>query len=217
MIALDGVTKKYRTEGRPKVVLDNVDMIFETGHSYALLGVNGAGKSTTLRVISGMELPNSGRVRRSSRVSWPIGLASGFHPLMSGFDNVRFAARVYGEDMRRVVNFVQEFAEIGDYIHEPVKTYSSGMMARLAFGLSMAISFDVYLVDEVTAVGDARFQKRCAEAFEARKRTSDMIVVSHSMDTVAQYCDRGALLVDGRLFSYNSVNEAVSAYMRLNR
>jgi len=217
MIALEGVTKFYRTDGRPKVILDHVDAIFEDGHSYALLGVNGAGKSTTLRVIAGVELPNAGRVRRSVRVSWPMGFANGFHPMMTGRENIHFVARVYGEPVRRVSGFVAEFAEIGDYLDEPVRTYSSGMMARLAFGLSMAISFDCYLVDEITAVGDIRFQKRCAEAFDERRATADMIVVSHSMETVTRYCDRGAVLVDGRLILYSDVQDAVSAYLRLNR
>jgi capsular polysaccharide transport system ATP-binding protein len=130
---------------------------------------------------------------------------------------VHFVARVYGEDPRRVSRFVAEFAEIGDYMDEPVRSYSSGMMARLAFGLSMAIAFDVYLVDEITAVGDARFQKRCAEAFDARRSEADLIVVSHSMETIARYCDRGAVLVDGRLVMYPTAREAVAAYMRMNR
>ncbi len=91
------------------------------------------------------------------------------------------------------------------------------MMARLAFGLSMAIEFDVYLVDEITAVGDARFQDRCAAAFDARRANADLIMVSHSMSTIARYCDRGALLVDGRLIMYPTADEAAAAYMRLNR
>lgn len=217
MIALDNVYKFYRTKGAPKVVLDHVDATFEEGCSYALLGVNGAGKSTTLRLISGVELPNKGAVRRTTRVSWPLGFANGFHPMMTGRENVHFVARVYGEDPLRAARFVAEFAEIGDYMDYPFRTYSSGMQARLAFGLSMAISFDVYLIDEITAVGDARFQARCAEAFDSRRATADLIVVSHSMETVSRYCERGALLVDGRLIMYPTVGEAVRAYMRLNR
>lgn len=217
MIALENVHKFYRTRGAPKVVLDHVDAVFEAGVSYGLLGVNGAGKSTTLRVISGVELPNSGRVRRDVRISWPLGFANGFHAMMTGRENVHFVARVYGEDPLKVARFVAAFAEIGDYMDHPFRTYSSGMMARLAFGLSMAIDFDVYLIDEITAVGDARFQSRCAEAFDARRMGADLIVVSHSMETIARYCDRGALLVDGRLIMYPTVHEATRAYMRMNR
>lgn len=217
MIALDNVYKFYRTRGAPKVVLDHVDAVFEDGSSYGLLGVNGAGKSTTLRVIAGVELANGGRVRRTARVSWPLGFANGFHAMMTGRENVHFVARVYGEDPVRVARFVAEFAEIGDYMDHPFRTYSSGMMARLAFGLSMAIDFDVYLIDEITAVGDARFQTRCAQAFDARRQGADLIVVSHSMETIARYCDRGALLVDGRLIMYPTADEAIRAYMRMNR
>jgi capsular polysaccharide transport system ATP-binding protein len=217
MIALEGVSKSYRTDGATRVVLDDVDAVFEAGHSYALLGVNGAGKSTTLRVISGIELPNAGRVRRSVRVSWPLGFAAGFHPDMTGRENVHFVARVYGEDPRAIARFVEEFAELGDYMANPVRTYSSGMMARLAFGLSMAIEFDCYLIDEITAVGDARFQARCSAAFEARRREADLIVVSHSMETVARYCDRGAILVEGRLAVFPTVDRAIGAYLRMNR
>lgn len=217
MIQLDNVFKFYRTEGHTKIVLDHISATFESGRSYALLGVNGAGKSTTMRLIAGTELPNSGRIRRSVRVSWPLGFSGGFHAAMSGKENVKFVARAYGENVQRVLDFVEDFAEIGDYIDVPVKTYSSGMMARLAFGLSMAIDFECYLVDEITAVGDARFQARCQAAFEKRRANADLIVVSHSMETVKAYCDHGAVLVDGQLLMFTSVDKAIEAYNRLNR
>ena len=217
MIQLDRVFKYYRTEGHTKIVLDHVSTVFESGRSYGLLGVNGAGKSTTLRLISGVELPNSGRVRRSVRVSWPLGLASGFHYLMTGRENVKFVARAYGEDPRKVLAFVEDFSELGDYVDAPVRTYSSGMMARLAFGLSMAIEFDCYLVDEITAVGDMRFQARCRAAFDHRRATADLIVVSHDMGTIKNYCDMGAVLVDGQMMMFSSVDQAIETYNRLNR
>ena len=217
MIQLSNVLKFYKTEDHLKIVLDHVSATFESGNSYGLLGVNGAGKSTTLRVIAGTELPNSGRVRRSVRVSWPLGFAGGFHPLMSGRENVHFTARVYGEDPRKICRFVEEFAEIGDYMDRPVRTYSSGMSARLAFGLSMAIEFDCYLIDEVTAVGDGRFAARCEEVFNRRRETTDLIVVSHAIGTVKTYCNKGAVLVDGRLVMYEDVDQAIEMYNRLNR
>src|ERR1700757_3538394 len=154
MIQLDRIFKFYRTEGHVKIVLDHVSTVFQSGRSYGLLGVNGAGKSTTLRMIAGTELPNSGKIRRSVRVSWPLGFNGGFHPLMTGRENVKFVARIYGADLRKTLDFVEDFSEIGDYMDVPVKTYSSGMMARLSFGLSMAIDFECYLVDEITSVGD---------------------------------------------------------------
>ncbi len=217
MIELSDVYKFYKTDGRRKVILDHVSTKFESGHSYGIMGVNGAGKSTTMRLLSGTELPNSGRIKRSVRVSWPLGFAGAFHPLMNGRNNVTFAARAYGQNVRRVLDFVEDFSELGDYLDAPVKTYSSGMMARLAFGLSMAIEFDCYLIDEITAVGDARFQARCEQVFSERRKTADLIVISHSMGTIKTFCSRGAVLVDGKLMMFSDVDQAIDMYNRLNR
>jgi len=217
MIKLDRVFKFYRSAGIVKIVLDHVSVLFETGHSYGLMGVNGAGKSTTMRLVAGTELPNSGRVRRTTRVSWPLGFAGGFHNAMTGRENVKFVARIYGADIRKTLDFVEDFSEIGDYIDAPVKTYSSGMMARLSFGLSMAIDFECYLVDEVTAVGDARFAARCLEVFTERRKRSDIIMVSHSMQTIKDYCDRGGVIVDGQIMMFADVDQAIESYNRLNR
>lgn len=217
MIQLSNVFKYYKTEQHTKIILDHVSAVFETGWSYGLLGVNGAGKSTSLRLIAGIELPNEGKIRRSTRISWPLGFATALHPYMTGRENVKFVARAYGEDVRKALRFVEDFAEIGHYIDAPVKTYSSGMMARLAFGLSMAIEFETYLIDEITAVGDARFQARCQEAFNQRRQRADLIMVSHSMSTIKDYCERGAVLVDGQLLMFNDVDKAIEVYNRLNR
>jgi len=217
MIKLDRVFKFYRSGGILKIVLDHVTTEFQSGYSYGLMGVNGAGKSTTMRLIAGNELPNSGKIRRDVRVSWPLGFAGGFHHQMTGRENVKFVARVYGADIRKTLHFVEDFAEIGDYIDAPVRTYSSGMMARLSFGLSMAIDFECYLVDEITAVGDARFQARCLEAFTERRKHADIIMVSHSMGTIKDYCDRGGVIVDGQMVMFPNVDLAIEAYNRLNR
>jgi capsular polysaccharide transport system ATP-binding protein len=217
VIQLDRVFKFYTASGQTKIVLDHVSAVFQTGRSYGLMGVNGAGKSTLLRLIAGTEIPNSGKVQRSVRVSWPLGFSGGFHPLMTGRENIKFVARAYGERIGRVLDFVEDFSELGDYIDAPYKTYSSGMMARLAFGLSMAIEFDCYLVDEITAVGDARFQARCKHAFDERRKNADLIIVSHSMQTIKDYCDHGAVLVDGQLMMFESVDRAIETYNRLNR
>lgn len=217
MIELRNVTKFFRTEGRKKVILDRVSFLFEPGYSYGLLGVNGAGKSTTIRLISGAQLPNSGSIKRHARVSWPLGFASGFHTGLSGRENLKFVARAYGADVRRVIDFVADFSELGDYLDNPVKTYSSGMAARLAFGLSMAIDFDCYLIDEITAVGDARFQQRCQNIFAKRRANADLIVVSHSMETIKTFCDRGIVLVDGRMLYYDNVDHAIEMYYKINR
>ena len=217
MIELHNVHKYYRNGSHTKVVLDHVSTVFERGHSYGILGVNGAGKSTMLRLIAGTELPNAGRVRRDAMVSWPLGFASGFNAQMTGRNNVTFAARAYGQDVREVLDFVEDFSELGDYLDVPVRTYSSGMASKLAFGLSMAIQFELYLIDEITAVGDARFQKRCEEAFNVRRNVADVIMVSHHVGTIKSYCDRGAVLVDGRLMMFADIDQAIDIYNRLNR
>lgn len=217
MIKFTNVSKSFKTQNHRKVILDRANVEFLSGYSYGLLGVNGAGKSTTMRMIAGTILPNSGRIHKNVRVSWPLGFAGGFHRAMTGKENLNFVARAYGEDVVRVARFVDDFAELGDYINAPVRTYSSGMMARLAFGLSMAIEFDCYLVDEITAVGDARFQERCRAAFDSRRKSSDVIMISHGMDTIKNYCDKAMVLVDGRLMIFDNVEHAIEAYYRLNR
>ncbi|WP_411037156.1 ABC transporter ATP-binding protein [Shinella sp. BYT-45] len=217
MIVFDGVTKYYKTAGHKRYILRQQSVHFVSGTSYGLLGVNGAGKSTTMRLIAGAEMPNRGRIRRNVRVSWPLGFANGFNTMLSGKENLKFVSRAYGEDFQRVLRFVSDFAEIGSYINEPIRTYSSGMAARFAFGLSMAIEFDCYLVDEITAVGDASFQKRCRDAFRERRARSDVIMISHDMETIKNYCDVVLVLIDGHLVRFDNVEDGIATYMRLNR
>lgn len=217
MITMDRVDKFYKIEGQRRYILRQQSIQFQHGYSYGLLGVNGAGKSTTIRLLAGLELPDSGSIRRNVRVSWPLGFASGFNHMMSGRENLKFVSRAYGEDPNRVLDFVANFSELGAYLSQPVKTYSSGMIARLAFGLSMAIEFDCYLIDEIVSVGDARFQQRCEDVFEARRATASLIMVTHDMAMVTRFCDRALVLVDGELRPFANVDEAVGAYMRLNK
>jgi len=192
-------------------VLNNVSCTIEAGQNVGILGRNGAGKSTLLRIIAGVESPDEGRVIRKSRVSWPIGFAGAFNGSLSGEENCRFVARVYGESIDRVVEFAYDFSELGDYFFAPTRTYSSGMKARLAFGLSMAIDFDVYLVDEVTAVGDKPFQEKCKAAFKARRERSSVIMVSHQMTTIRDYCSMFAVLEQGHIRFYETIEKAVAS------
>ncbi|MGN7733629.1 ABC transporter ATP-binding protein [Ensifer sp. 22564] len=216
MISLSNVLKFYKIRGSAKIILDHVSLDFRAGTSYAILGINGAGKSTTMRLLAGTELPNSGRITRSARVSWPLGFAAGLHPAMTGRENVQFVARIYGQNPKTAVAFVEDFAEVGAYIDEPYRTYSSGMAQRLAFGLSMAIDFECYLIDEVTAVGDARFQARCNEEFAKRRARSDVIMISHSMETVRDYCSRAIVLAHGVIHEFSNVDDAIELYKKLN-
>jgi capsular polysaccharide transport system ATP-binding protein len=177
-----------------------------------LLGRNGAGKSTLLRLLAGTELPDRGQVSRGGRVSWPLGFVGSFHGSTSGRANVRFVARIYDRDVGETIQFVEEFAELGSYLDMPVKTYSSGMRARLAFAVSMAVEFDTYLVDEIMAVGDARFQARCTKAFRERRSRSDVIVASHNLETLREYCDMGAVIADGRIAVFDRLEDAIASY-----
>lgn len=216
MIELHNVFKFYRTKTGRKVILDNVSMSFRPGTSYGLLGINGAGKSTTMRLLAGSELPNSGKIIRNSNISWPLGFSVGMHPALSGRENVHFVARLYGEDPYKICDFVEDFAELGSNIDEPFRTYSSGMVQRLAFGLSMAIRFECYLIDEVMAVGDARFQAKCADEFGRRSAESDLIMISHSMETIREYCSRCLVLAHGVVHEFSDVDDAIEAYKKLN-
>ena len=212
MIELQNVCKRYRVKNCWHTVLDNVNLRFEEGKSIGILGVNGAGKSTLIRIIGGAALPDSGRIIRTSRGAWPMGCSGGFHGSLTGRENLRFVSRVYGADIRKVTDYVEDFAELGDYMDMPINTYSSGMRSKLAFGLSMAIGFDFYLIDEAYSVGDAAFKKKADQALKEKAATSTLIFVSHSMAAVKQNCVCGAVLNAGQLVYYPDVNQAIKEY-----
>jgi capsular polysaccharide transport system ATP-binding protein len=215
MIALDTVAKSYPTRGGRRLVLDNATVEFAGGYNFGILGANGAGKSTLIRLLAGSEMPDRGTIRRHVRVSFPLGYDGTFHPALSGRENVAFIARVYGAGVRETTRFVEEFAELGEYYAMPVNTYSAGMRARLAFGTCLAIDFDVYLIDEVTEIGDERFRRKCAAAFRERLRRSDIILATHNHHTIRQYCDRGAVLAAGRLALFDDLASAFEHYRHL--
>ncbi len=215
MIALDGVRKAYPTAGGRRIVLEDATVAFAPGHNFGILGANGVGKSTLIRLLAGSELPDRGTITRHARVSFPLGYGGTFHGALSGRENVAFIARVYGAGVNATLRFVEDFAELGEYFGMPVNTYSAGMRARLAFGACLAIDFDVYLIDEVTEIGDERFRRRCAAAFRERLRRSDIILATHNSHTIRQYCDRGAVLAGGRLELFDDVASAFERYRRM--
>jgi len=215
MISLEGVSKVYRTRSGRRTVLDNVNVTFDSGYNFGVLGINGAGKSTLIRLIAGSEMPDCGVVRRYARVSFPLGFGGTFHGALSGRENVAFIARIYGAGRRRVLEYVEDFCELGNYFHMPVNTYSAGMRARLAFATCLALDFDLYLIDEVTEVGDQRFRQKCAEAFRERMQRSDIILVTHNSHTLRQYCDRGAVLDNGELTLFDDIGTALGRYHRM--
>ena len=212
MIVFENVTKVYHTRNGARRVLNGVSFAIGRGRSIGIVGRNGAGKSTLTRLIAGIEFPTSGQIRRSMSVSWPIGFGGAFQGSLTGKDNTRFIARIYRKPMDYVLRMVEEFAELGDYYHMPVKTYSSGMKARLAFAVSLAVEFDCYIVDEVTAVGDAAFRERCAAALRERRQNGTLIMVSHDASTLREHCESGGLLRDGHLRFYDSIDETIAAY-----
>ena len=212
MISLNNVTKIYQTRQGPRTVLEGINLQIAKGEKVGILGRNGAGKSTLIRLISGAELPTRGSIHRGISISWPLAFGGAFQGSLSGLDNVRFICRIYDAPIDAAINFVKEFSELGGYLHEPVKKYSSGMRARLAFAISMAIEFDCFLIDEIVAVGDSRFHEKChAELFEKRKSRA-MIIVSHSADYIREHCQRAAVLVAGKLHSFANVDEAFDFY-----
>jgi len=212
MISLEDVSKTYRTRLGERTVLDKLNLQLGRGRNLGIIGRNGAGKSTLIRLIAGAEYPTSGRIRRGMSVSWPLAFAGAFQVNLTGLDNLKFVCRVYGIDYRPLVPFVEDFTELGVYFREPVLHYSSGMLTRLAFALSMAIEFDCFLIDEVIAVGDSRFHERChAELFQKRKDRA-FILVSHDVNTIKQHCESVAVLQDGKLHNFASIDEAYAFY-----
>lgn len=214
MIQFQNVTKIYKTRDLPKVVLDDVSVTMPTDKNIGILGRNGAGKSTMLRLIAKADAPTYGKIRTSGRLSWPMAFGGGFQGNLSTIDNIRFISRIYGADWKKAVDFVEAFAELGSYLHMPVKTFSSGMRARLNLAMSLAIQFDVYLMDEIPGVGDVRFKARFEEAFNELRNKASLILISHNPNTIRTYCDIAFLLKDGKLTRYDDIAEALEVHQK---
>ncbi|KUP93548.1 ABC transporter ATP-binding protein [Tritonibacter horizontis] len=215
MIRFENLTKSFWVNGKRKIVIDNLNLTLPTGRSLALLGRNGAGKSTLLEIVAGIQRPDHGRVVTDGTMSWPVGLGSSFHRDLSGVENVRFIARVYGVDTDDLVAFVQDFAELGPSFYMPMRTYSSGMRSRLTFGASMGIKFDTYLVDEVTAVGDKSFKDKSRALFADRMKTSSAIMVNHNMNQIREFCDAGVVLEKGRAQYFDDLEAAITLHQTM--
>ena len=219
MIKLDNLTKFYPlSNGDKHFVFREFTFTFPDDCSIGLIGRNGAGKSTLMRLLSGADIPNAGRVITDKKISWPVGLAGGFQASLSARDNVKFVARVYGykgEALEEKVRYIEEFAEIGKYFDEPMNTYSSGMRSRIGFGLSMAFDFDYYLIDEAGAVGDAKFKKKSDAIYKEKLSNSKVIMVSHNMAEIKQWCDKIILVNSGMTTVYDDVDEGIEMYKRI--
>ena len=216
MIKLDNITKFYVLSGGQRhYIFRNFSFEFPDNCSIGLMGRNGAGKSTLMNMLSGAEVPNKGRIITNKRISWPLGLNGGFQGSLTARDMTAFVARVYGfrgTKLKEKIHFVQEFAEIGKFFDEPMANYSAGMRSRIGFGLSMAFDFDYYLIDEAGAVGDPAFAKKSKKLYEEKLSKSNVIMVSHNVDEIKQWCDKIILLRDGNVDVFDDVDEGIAAY-----
>ena len=212
MISVKNVSKRYHTRNGWKTVLQDINFELKKGEKIGILGRNGSGKSTLIRLMSGVEPPTSGVIDRRMSISWPLAFSGAFQGSLTGMDNLRFISRIYDTDLEYMQHFTEEFSELGDYLYEPVKKYSSGMKARLAFAISLSVEFDCYLIDEVIAVGDSRFSEKCKyELFEKRKDRS-IILVSHSPAAIKEYCDNAMVLNNGIMHKFDNMDEAYKFY-----
>ncbi len=215
MIEFQNISKGFWVRGKFQPVIRNLNLTLPSGRSLALLGRNGAGKSTLLSIVAGTMRPDTGQVVSDGTISFTVGYSGSFHPDMTGAQNTRFVARIYGVDTNELSDFVEDFAEIGRHFQMPVRTYSSGMKSRLAFGISMGIPFDTYLIDEVTATGDARFKRKSKGIFMERMKKSSSIMVSHSMKDIRGFCDAGLVMHEGEIEVYDDIEDAIKRHEKL--
>ena len=219
MIELKNVSKWFRTKEGKNYILKEVDFIIPSNKNIGILGINGAGKSTIMRMLGQIEFPNIGTIKSNKSFSWPLGLGGGFVGSMSGRANVKFVCRLYGkskEEMDVIIKFVQEFSELKRYFDMPIKVYSSGMKSRLSFGLSLAFDFDYLLIDETLSVGDARFKKKSKEALRKKIETCNVLLVSHDMATLKELCNAGIVVNAGTMEYFPDINKAIERYEKIN-
>lgn len=217
MILLENIWKSYDARSGPVQVLKGINLRVAKGEKVGILGGNGAGKSTLIRLIGGTERPTTGTITRTMKISWPLAFTGAFQGALTGIDNIKFICRVYGKDYHDVMAFVEDFSQLGRFINEPVKIYSSGMRARLAFAVSLMIDFDCYLIDEVVAVGDSRFQARCQEELFVKRTDRAFIIVSHDVHYLREHCERACVLSVGNLHHFGAVEQAIDFHEELMR
>jgi capsular polysaccharide transport system ATP-binding protein len=216
MITFNNITKFYQTDKGPQYIFKDLSFSIPENHNIAILGRNGAGKSTLFRLIAGSEYVNSGKIITDKAISWPVALATGIHSQMTGLENVRFIGRVNGvENLDLYEERVKEFSDLQDKIYLPVKTYSSGMRAKLAFAACIAIDFDIYLIDEATSVADPKFRKKARHALIEKSKSANVIMISHELDEIRTFCDSAIVMEKGKLTFYNNLEEAINIYQGL--
>lgn len=212
MIELINIVKKYPVRGGSRIILDEINFKVEQGEKVGILGRNGAGKSTLIRLISEAEQPTAGKILRNMSISWPLAYGGAFQGSLTGVDNFHFICRIYGLNSHELLPFVEQFAELGRYLREPIKKYSNGMRARLAFAISMAVEFDCFLIDEVVSVGDQRFHEKCHHELFQKRADRAMILVSHDVQFIRQHCTRASVLHRGQLTNFDNLDSAFEFY-----
>jgi capsular polysaccharide transport system ATP-binding protein len=212
LIRLDAICKSYDYANGHRVVLDQINLQINPGEKVGILGRNGSGKSTLIRIMGGVTVPDYGQITKDMSISWPLAFDSGIQGSLTGYDNINFICRIYDVDIEEVLPFVQDFSELGRYLYEPTRSYSSGMKARLNFAISMAIDFDCMLIDEVLAVGDARFKERCHEELLVKRKERAIVLVSHEPGMIREICDSAYVLKDSHLHYFDDVESAYSFY-----
>lgn len=212
MIEIRNLTKVYPMRGGHHTVLNKLNFTIRPGEKIGILGRNGAGKSTLIRILSGAERPTSGSIKRGMSLSWPLAFGGAFQGSMTGLDNLKFICRIYGVSYEDKIPYVQEFSELGKYLWEPVKTYSSGMRARLAFAISMAVEFDCFLIDEIISVGDARFHAKCQHELFEKRSDRGFIIVSHETHNIREHCTKACVLHQGKLHEFSDIDTAYAWY-----
>ena len=212
MLTVRGLTKQYPLEGRTRTLFRDLSFDLPRDGRLALLGRNGQGKSTLIKIIGGVVEPTAGEVKWSMTSSWPLGFGGAFQGGMTGLDNIRFLARIYRRPAKELIEQVDEFAQLGKTLTMPVKYYSSGMRARLAFGLSLGIEFDCYLIDEVISVGDALFRRKCQEELFSKRAHRAFIIASHDLAFLRETCSRGIVIEDGHAKFFDDIDEAIGVY-----
>lgn len=214
MIEFNNVSKYFPTPAGKHYILKNVTLTLPGDKNIGVFGANGSGKSTLMNLLAGVDQPNRGSIRIKGNVSWPLGL-TGYQGSMTGRENAAFICRVYGKsnvEIKEKVSFIKAFSEIGDFFEMPLKTYSSGMRSKFSFAVSMAFDFDYYLIDELTAVGDAAFKKKCQQMFEEKKSRANFLFVSHNMQELKRQCDMGIFIKDSKIHVYDRIDDAIAAY-----
>lgn len=217
MIEIRNLSKVYPMRGGYNTVLNNLNFTIRPGEKIGILGRNGAGKSTLIRILSGAERPTSGTIKRGMSLSWPLAFGGAFQGSLTGLDNLKFICRIYGVPFEDKVAYVQEFSELGKYLREPVRAYSSGMRARLAFAISMAVEFDCFLIDEIISVGDARFHAKCQHELFEKRKDRGFIIVSHETHNIREHCTKACVLHQGKLHEFADIDAAYACYQEATK